>query len=269
MSLPVSVPLDYVKASSGILAVNVDSQTAKIEDLAFRIFGNPLNMSLKISNNSIRYVPYCELLFPVTGSSQYNVYSNFDCQNTFNTNDGSQLKISSDNVVVNDKRFWTMDQLVQVSGSAPDGVNMYIKVPFKNNKKIEASFKWTAQLEPGSGKPYTVSQISRQTIWEYNPQTPVYLLINTRKHSLSIYVMQSYTNQVYEDLSPANLPYLGGRMHVDEGWTFAYMILDQTTKLRVISTETAYLVQDAAKNSYQYLDPLYAPWLYEKYAVTV
>jgi len=265
MSLVVTTPIDYPACSSKILNVNVDSKGFS-DDYTYRIFGDlAFGNSVKTSTDRIRYGPYFELLFPISGSSEYNVYSNFDCQNTINTNDGAQLLIKNPNVVINDKRFWTVDRLIQVSSSAPSGVNSYINVKFKQNPKLKATFKFTAQVLPSNGE-YSVSQVTRQTIWVYNPQTPVYLLINTSGSVLSIYVMQSYTNQVYSDLNQTNLPYLGSRMDIPKGWTFAYIILDIDTYLKVVSTETAYLVQDSAKNSYQYLDPLYAPWLYEQYA---
>ena len=265
MSLVVSTPFNYPNCASKILDVNVDDKGFST-DYVYRIFGNvAFNSSLKTSSDNIRYTPYFELLVPIE-NSQYNVYSNYDCQNTINTNDGSQVIVKNTNIVINDKRFWTMDQLSQVSSSPPSGVNMYETVRFKNYPKLRANFKFTAQLTPGSGKPYTVSQVSRQTIWIYKPQLPVYMLINNEDDVLSIYVMQSYTNQVLTDLNPSNLTYLGSKLKLPKGWIFAYTILDSETYLKVVSVGTAYLVQDDAKNSYQYLDTLYAPWFYQQYA---
>lgn len=268
MSLGVSVPMDYPACASKILNVNVDWKGFS-DDYVYRVFGLISNdMSLKKSTDAIRYAPYFELLVPAS-STQYNVYSNFDCQNTFNTNDSSQLVITDKSIQINDKRFWVMDQLVQLSGSAPSDVNAYVSVPFKSNENLKAVFKFTAQVTPSNGKPYTISEVTRQTIWIYKPQTPVYMLINTSNNTLNIYVMQSYTNQELKHLNQTNLPYLGSKLKLPEGWIFAYMILDTETYLKVVSTETAYLVQDDAKNSYQYLDPLYAPWLYQNYSYLV
>jgi hypothetical protein len=78
--------------------------------------------------------------------------------------------------------------------------------------------------------------------------------------------MQSYCNQVLENLNSSNLTYLDNQIFIPKGWIYAYMILDEDTYLKVVSNGIAYLVTDSANNSYQLLESIYAPWLYMQYS---
>lgn len=262
MTLPVTVPINYPSCSSKILETDLQGKGFSI-DYIYRIFGNSKGIPLKIQNG-VKGNPYMELIIPVSSTTS-NVYSNYDCQNSINTNDGSQLNIKNPAVTVNDKRFWLMDQIIELAPTLPSNTNDYISVKFKTNSKLKANFKFTAQVQPSSGGAYTVSEVTRQTIWVYNPLATIYLLINYCDNQLKIYAMQTYCNQVLPDLNPYNLPYLGSKMNLPKGWTYAYIVNDGSTYFKVVSTETAYVVQDEFNNTYQYVDPTYESTLYQQY----
>lgn len=267
--------INYPLCSSAIIDVSVDDKKLNIDKI-YRIFGNlafgnELSFSTKeIGSNSVRGLPYIELLYPsTTESDTYYVYSNFPSRNTINTNDGNDLIINDCNVVVNDKRFWVMDFNVKIQDTSLTQFNIsyYKSIPFKKNYNLKATFQIGDSVQSSSTLPYTKSTINRSSIWSYYPNTTIYLLINIISSvNLEIYVMQSFCNQIDKTLNINNLVYLSNKLLLPPGWIYTYLILDSDSYLNVVNVTSGTVLQDDLNNTYTLLDPKYASWLYEMYS---
>jgi haloalkane dehalogenase len=66
----------------------------------------------------------------------------------------------------------------------------------------------------------------------------------------SIYIMQSYRQQIEPSLTLADLAGLGEQLHLPERWTFAARALDDELDVEDIDG-VAVVIQDELQNSYQ------------------
>lgn len=249
---------------------NIDTKDFSI-NYVYRIFGNiAFDENISYFDKSIKYIPYFEVFIPTTDPGVFNIYTTFTTDNSYPnaliTTNSDDLTINDSSLFINDKRIWMMDFIVQLKDDLPDDTPLYVSIPFKNINNIFCTFNWVAQVIPSNGNPYTISQIQRKTIWVYKPKTEIYMLINISNGNLKIYVMQSFTNQIDQNLNPTNINYMGNKLSLPIGWLWTSLVLNYDTYLKVVSTGTAYLVQDNLKNSYEYLDPKYAPWLYSNFS---
>ena len=64
-----------------------------------------------------------------------------------------------------------------------------------------------------------------------------------------VYIMQSYNRIVDPELSIEDLPGLGSRLTLPEGWTFTSRVLDADYEL--VSDGMAVVIQDDLSNTYQ------------------
>ena len=99
----------------------------------------------------------------------------------------------------------------------------------------------------------------------YEPLKPVYVLVNFINNVPNIYVMQSLNLQKDINLSVNNVDYIGRFLNLPSNWLWASILLDSDTYLKVVSVGEALVTEDSLGNTYEYLDPTYAPWLYEQY----
>ena len=258
--------IDYSKCSSEILKTKLSDKSFDF-NYVYRVFGNnAFNTDISFTPENIieRNNCYMEVVVP-TSSDLYNVYSTYELKNYFQTTDSTNIIVDDPRIIINDKRRWMMDKIYQLLDIVPQNTPLYIQVRFSNYPKLGCPLKWTAQVIPSDSDSYSISQITRNTIWVYEPNKPVYLLINFIDNNPNIYVMQSLNLQTFDNLSVNNVDYIGKFLNLPENWVWTTIILDDETFLKVVSVGTAYLVQDSLGNSYQYLDPKYAPWLYEQY----
>jgi hypothetical protein len=94
--------------------------------------------------------------------------------------------------------------------------------------------------------PYSEQSILRTTVYVYDAGREVYELIASDG---TTYVMQSYSLQIDPTLTEADLPTLGDRLVLPEGWRYRARRLDQEWQLGV--SGEARVVQDELENSYQ------------------
>ena len=259
--------IDYSKCSSEILKTKLSDKGFSF-DYVYRVFGkDAFNYDILYTGEGLteRNTCYMELLVPTNTENLYNVYSTTETKNYFQTTDSKNIIINDPRVIVNDKRRWMMDKIYQLMNDVPQSTPLYIQVRFANYPKIGCPLKWIAQSTISDEQAYTPNEILRSTIFVYEPFLPVYVLINFIDNNPNIYVMQSLNLQTFENLSINNVDYIGKFLNLPQNWLWASIILDENTYLKVVSLESTYLVQDSLGNSYQYLDPKYAPWLYEQY----
>ena len=94
--------------------------------------------------------------------------------------------------------------------------------------------------------PYTVRHVNRGAVFFFDAGSRVYELVNADGLA---YVMQALCIGVDPTLTEDQLPALGSRLNLPEGWTFRTRILDE--ELIVDTTATiATVLQDELENTY-------------------
>ena len=260
--------IDYSKCSSEIIKTPLSEKGFSI-NYVYRVFGNRAfdnDVNFYQEGECVRNLPYMELWVPTTSKNIYNVYTTFNNTNYFQTTGAGNIIIDNENVIINDRRRWMMDGIYQILDNLPPNTPLTIQARFKNYPKIGCPLKWTAQKNLITGSnPYTIAKIFRRTVWVYEPVKPVYILVNFTNNIPSIYVMQSLNLQKDISLSVNNVDYIGRFLNLPKDWLWASIILERDTYLKVVSDGEALVVEDSLGNTYEYLDPKYAPWLYEQY----
>ncbi len=94
---------------------------------------------------------------------------------------------------------------------------------------------------------YEPDLVVRTTTWTFEAGTEVYELTDPDGN---VYVMQSYSRIVDRSLTAADLPALGDRLDLPEGWSYASRVLDEPFQV-ALSPDGAFVVQDDLRNSYQ------------------
>lgn len=95
-------------------------------------------------------------------------------------------------------------------------------------------------------KPPRPGHIGRVTTYEYAAGRPVFLM---RSPTAVTWVMQTYTTHKAADLTEADLPVLGQRLDLGDGWEFKARTLDRDL---ILDTKgLAHIVADDLENMYQ------------------
>lgn len=111
---------------------------------------------------------------------------------------------------------------------------------------IEMLQQATVLLSSMNPAPFTVSQVSRNTVFVFNAGEEVYELQDPKGQR---WVMQTWSQVVDPNLSRADLPKLGERLNLPAGWSYHTRVL--TSELRVDTTNReARVLQDDLTNSY-------------------
>jgi haloalkane dehalogenase len=98
--------------------------------------------------------------------------------------------------------------------------------------------------------PYSEQPVRRTTVYVWDQGREVYELVAPDGTS---YVMQSYSLAVDLTLSEAELPTLGARLQLPDGWRYRVRRLDEEWRLAV--DREARVIQDELENSYQRVEP--------------
>jgi hypothetical protein len=142
--------------------------------------------------------------------------------------------------LLNGPRYWLMNSIEKVS-QAPRMV--------KNFGGIDMLLQATVLLSAMDPAPYTANQVHRHTVFTYDAGEEVYELHDP---ALRRWVMQTWSQIVDPNLSRADLPGLGDRLQLPDGWTYTSR---QLTSPLIIDTTThaAQVLQDDLRNSYSLL----------------
>ena len=142
--------------------------------------------------------------------------------------------------LLNGPRYWLMNELENVT-QAPRIV--------KNFGGIEMALQAQTLLSGMNPAPYTANQVHRHTIFTFDVGEEVYELHDP---ALRRWIMQTWSQIVDPNLSRADLPRLGERLDLPEGWTYQTRTL--TSPLRIdTTTHAAQVLQDDLTNSYSLL----------------
>jgi hypothetical protein len=139
--------------------------------------------------------------------------------------------------LLNGPRYWLMNSIEK----ATQGPRM-----IKNFGGIDMLLQATVLLTAMNPAPYTANQVNRHTVFTFNAGEEVYEL---QDPAFRRWVMQTWSQIVDPELSRADLPQLGERLDLPEGWTYQKRVLE--SPLRIDSaTRTALVLQDDLTNSY-------------------
>lgn len=175
----------------------------------------------------------------------YNTLGQNDCPpDVWNAIDPKKLarELGAFEVVMNGPRFWVMDS-ISATGATKDGVTKtFDGLAATQRATVSLPFR---DLIFGS-RAYVVRTIHRETTYLYEAGKPVYEITDDAGH---VYVMQTFAEIVDKTLTMDDLPGLGARLKLPEGWTYSTRVLD--ADLTLTADGEAYLIQDDLQNSYQ------------------
>ena len=180
----------------------------------------------------------------------YNTLGLNDCpEASWKALDPKALKkeCKADVVLLNGPRYFMMDR---ISLAHPGGVASFGAAPNILRARHLADVRISlATILKGRAKPYTDNAVKRTTMYLYRKGRLVYELIAPDGR---LYVMQTYALIRDPNLTAAQLPSLGRKLHLPAGWRYRTRRLDADLVLR--TSGTAYVLQDDLENSYQRTD---------------
>ncbi len=139
--------------------------------------------------------------------------------------------------MLNGPRYWLMSQIGKRAGEPqPTAV-------FGGIEMIEQA---TVQMSSNNPAPYSENKVDRRAVFTFAAGRPVFELVDPGGRR---WVMQTWSQVVDENLTIGDLPGLGARLHLPDGWRYETRTL--TEPLVVDTTETvAHVMQDELTNSY-------------------
>ncbi len=201
-------------------------------------------------SGELRNVRYCEII-PVTRRGRtltawvYNTLGLNDCPAAeweALTVEQVNEEYGSVSAKLNGPRYWVIDRLVG-SGSTATGERFTFG-------GIEMELRATLETKLREGTVgeefYTPNEVQRDTVYTYRAGRAVFELTSPEG---DVYIMQSYARIKDKELTIDDLPSLGGRLSLPDGWTYTTRTLDEDFELD--SGGLAYVINDDFYNAYQ------------------
>lgn len=225
----------------------VASTTSMVADSTTTSSSAGTTSTTVVAVESMRGKRYCEVLLvgPGATGAEADVYSTWtlnECPaEQWNAIDMAVVAAEQGALIAlaNGPRYWSMDSVTKAPMS---------EQVFATFGEIEMLRLATVSLGPVAdlGKPYLPRAVDRETVFTYAAGSTVHELTAPDG---SVYVMQSWSQQVEPTLDEAALVDLTPRLTLPEGWTYSTRVL--TTELRVETMDQAAMVlQDDLRNSY-------------------
>ncbi|OBK31460.1 hypothetical protein A5634_14165 [Mycobacterium asiaticum] len=139
--------------------------------------------------------------------------------------------------LLNGPRYWLMNHIEK----SPQGPQIT-----KNFGGIDMLLQATVLLSSMNPTPYTVNQVSRNTVFVFDAGQQIYELQDPHGRK---WVMQTWSQVVDPKLSRADLTKLGERLNLPTGWTYHSRVLTDTLRIDT-TTQAAQVLQDDLTNSY-------------------
>jgi hypothetical protein len=143
-------------------------------------------------------------------------------------------------VLLNGPRYWLMNA-IEKTQQGPRVI--------KNFGGIEMQLQATVLLTAVNPAPYTANQVNRHTVFTFDAGEEVYELHDPAYRR---WVMQTWSQIVDPNLSRADLPKLGERLNLPDGWTYQSRVLESPLRIDT-TTHAAQVLQDDLANSYSLL----------------
>jgi hypothetical protein len=137
-------------------------------------------------------------------------------------------------------RYWLMNEIEK-----PNQVPRIVK----NFGGIDMLLQSQTLLTAMNPAPYTANQVHRHSVSTFDAGQEVYELHDP---ALRRWVMQTWSQIVNPDLSRADLPGLGERLNLPDGWTYQTRTLSAPLRIDT-TTHAAQILQDDLANSYSLL----------------
>ena len=139
--------------------------------------------------------------------------------------------------LLNGPRYWLMNSIEK----EPQGPQ--ITKNFGGIDMIQQAIVLLSSMNPA---PYTVNQVSRNTVFVFDAGEEIYELIDPDRRR---WVMQTWSQVADPNLKREDLPGLATRLELPDGWTYQPRRL--TSELRVDTrSQAAQVLQDNLTNSY-------------------
>ena len=201
-------------------------------------------------SDELRDVRYCEVI-PVTRDGRtltawvYNTLGLNDCPAAewdALTEEQVNEAYGSVSAKLNGPRYWVIDKLVASGSSDTDETFNFGGIEMALRAQVDT------KLREGTvgDEVYVPNEVKRNTVYTYKAGWPVYELTSPEG---DVYIMQSYSQIVDENLTIEDLDSLGDRLALPAGWTYSTRTLDEDFEL--VTTGLAYVVNDDLYNSYQ------------------
>ncbi len=139
--------------------------------------------------------------------------------------------------LLNGPRYWLMNR-IEKQAQGPQVT--------KNFGGIEMIQQATVLLSSMNPAPYSVNQVSRNTVFVFDAGEEVYELIDPDGRRWG---MQTWSQVADPNLSRADLPGLASRLNLPEGWSYQPRVLPDTLRVDT-TTRPAHVTQDDLTNSY-------------------
>ena len=200
----------------------------------------------------LRGVRYCEVLVLHHGDEGFsadvwNTMGMSDCPpEEWTKLDAKQIAKDRGAVaaVLNGPRFWTLDSITTDLRKGAEETSFGSIGMFK-----------AATLDLGddpSATPYTERKVARDTVFGFDAGSEVYELVAPDG---TTYIMQARSQIVDETLEEADLPKLGDRLDLPDGWRFQVRTLEERLDVRSDADGIATVLQDELQDTYQRIDP--------------
>ena len=201
-----------------------------------------------------RGLRYCEILLtvetedgPVTqvwGTQGVNLCP----QEVWDAIDPQQVadEFDATGVVMNGPRVFVIDGSVETGTTSADTA-----VPDRGARRTygDLEMKLLAEVDLADDEPaYERTAVARTATWSFNAGSEIYVLTDPDGDR---YVMQSYSQIADPTLDVADLPTLGDRLALPDGWSFEAMVLEERLVLELATPGQAVVVQDDLTNTYQ------------------
>jgi hypothetical protein len=141
--------------------------------------------------------------------------------------------------LLNGPRYWLMNGIEKQAGGAQE------RMTFGGIEMIKQA---TVQLSSMNPAPYTVNEVTRNTVFVFNAGEEIYELIEPDGKR---WVMQTWSQVADPSLSRADLPGLASRLTLREGWSYQPRVLTETLRVDT-TTRPARVTQDDLTNSYSF-----------------
>lgn len=139
--------------------------------------------------------------------------------------------------LLNGPRYWLMNSIEKTQ----QGMQL-----IKNFGGIDMLMQATVLLSSMNPTPYTVNQVSRNTVFVFDAGEQIYELQDPQGRQ---WVMQTWSQVVDPNLSRDDLPKLGDRLQLPTGWSYHTRVLADTLRIDT-TTQAAQVLQDDLTNSY-------------------
>jgi hypothetical protein len=140
-------------------------------------------------------------------------------------------------VLLNGPRYWLMNAIEKT----PQGPKI-----IKNFGGLDMQLQATVLLTAMNPAPYTANQVNRHTVFTFDAGEEVYELQDA---AFRRWVMQTWSQIVDPNLSRADLPGLGERLNLPDGWKYQSRVLESPLRIDT-TTHAAQVLQDDLTNSY-------------------